>query len=91
MDREAQGFTPICLPKTSIADSSSLVNQAITVIGYGVHDDWDFSRNDNARDLLVETAAVRSRAECNNAHKNAGKDEERVKAALPVCFVQIRI
>ena len=33
-------FTPICLPKTTIRNPSSLTNHALTIIGYGVNDDW---------------------------------------------------
>eukprot|EP00092_Neocalanus_flemingeri_P004565 GFUD01004916.1.p1 GENE.GFUD01004916.1~~GFUD01004916.1.p1 ORF type:complete len:830 (+),score=142.34 GFUD01004916.1:13-2502(+) len=76
------GFIPICLPKTTIMNSSSLINQALTIIGYGVND-----QRTVGKDLLIDTVSVRENAYCDNAHKNAGQEKERVKAALPDLFI----
>ena len=77
-----EGFIPICLPNIPIKNPSSLTNQALTIIGYGLND-----KDQVGTDLLTETVTVRENEYCNKAHLNAGQDQERIKAALPELFI----
>ena len=77
------GFIPICLPRISLKNPSSLTNQALTIIGYGLN-----NKDEIGADLLLETVAIRETEYCNTAHKvAAGEDRERVESALPELFI----
>eukprot|EP00092_Neocalanus_flemingeri_P082338 GFUD01103070.1.p1 GENE.GFUD01103070.1~~GFUD01103070.1.p1 ORF type:complete len:673 (-),score=121.95 GFUD01103070.1:366-2384(-) len=75
-------FIPICLPEAAVTNPSSLTNQALTIVGYGIDDQEKIGRH-----LLKDTVAVREKDYCDEAHRNAGQDQERVNAALPDLFI----
>jgi len=77
-----EGFVPICLPKTPLENPSSLTNQALTIIGYGLNNE-----DQVGADLLLETVAIRETEYCNNTHRGAGENQERVNSALPDLFI----